>query len=96
MIPRLLSQKQALQVLVDTLGLDGTQLKALMLGNVTATNLNDYGRFDKLKESVDKAKAKAKAKAYLEQKLGQSLIPPKVNIELNTLLREFILQRSTV
>jgi type I restriction enzyme R subunit len=60
------------------------------LKNAAATNLNDYGRFDKLKESVDKAKA------YLEQKLGQSLIPPKVNIELNTLLREFILQRSTV
>ena len=85
-------EDQALQVLVDALGLDGNQLKALMLGNVTATNLNDYGRFDKLKESVDKAKAKA----YLEQKLGQSLIPPKVNIELNNLLREFILQGSTV
>lgn len=85
-------EDQALQVLVDALGLDGKQLKALMLGNVTATNLNDYGRFDKLKESVDKTKAKT----YLEQKLGQSLIPPKVNIELNTLLREFILQDSAV
>ncbi len=48
-------EDQALQVLVDALGLDGNQLKALMLGNVTATNLNDNRRFDKLKESVGKA-----------------------------------------
>ncbi|MGJ0580675.1 hypothetical protein ACR71G_22210 [Xenorhabdus bovienii] len=38
---------------------------------------------------------KAKAKAYLEDKLDTKLTPPKVNIELNKLLREFILQGAT-
>lgn len=52
-------EDQALEVLVDALGVDGDQLKALMLRNVTATNLNDYGGFDKPKASVDNAKARS-------------------------------------
>jgi type I restriction enzyme R subunit len=85
-------EDQALQEIVNVLGLDGKQLKVLMTGNITAANLNDYGRFDALKASVDKVKAKA----YLEGKLGKVLPPPKVNIELNKLLREYILQECTV
>ena len=82
-------EDQALQEMIDALGLDGKQLKVLMTGNVIAANLNDYGRFDALKASVDKIKAKA----YLEGKLDKILPPPKVNIELNKLLREFILKK---
>lgn len=50
-----------------------------------------------LQEMIDALKAtvdKSKAKNYLEDKLGQSLSRPKVNIELNKLLREFILQNN--
>lgn len=83
-------EEQALQEMIDALGLDGTLLKKLMTGQITAANLNDYGRFDALKATVDKSKAKN----YLEDKLGHSLSLPKVNIELNKLLREFILQNS--
>ena len=82
-------EDQALMEMVNALGLDGKLLKLLKTGNVTAANLNDFGRFDALKVSVDKLKAKA----YLEDKLGKTLPPPKVNIELNKLLREFILQK---
>uniref|UniRef100_UPI003B969C34 type I restriction endonuclease subunit R n=1 Tax=Photobacterium leiognathi TaxID=553611 RepID=UPI003B969C34 len=81
-------ENQALQFIIDALGLDGKLLKSLKTGHVTAANLNNFGRFDALKNSVDKTKAKA----YLEGKLGKTLPPPKVNIELNKLLREFILQ----
>lgn len=81
-------EDKALQVVVDALGLDANKLKALAKGNVSAANLNDYGRFDELKATVDKTKAKA----FLEDKLGLKLTPPKVNIELNKFLREFILQ----
>ncbi|MCG7487872.1 HsdR family type I site-specific deoxyribonuclease [Vibrio sp. Of14-4] len=83
-------EEQALQEMIDALGLDRTLLKKLMTGQITAANLNDYGRFDALKATVDKSKAKN----YLEDKLGHSLSLPKVNIELNKLLREFILQNS--
>lgn len=82
-------EDQALQAIVDALGLDSSLLKLLKTGNITAANLNDFGRFDALKASVDKLKAKS----YLEDKLGKVLPPPKVNIELNKLLREFILQK---
>ena len=40
------------------LGLDETKLKNMMNSGVTESNLNEYGRFDDLKNSVDKSKAK--------------------------------------
>lgn len=45
------------------------------------------GRFDELKKSVDKSKAKAFFEAYEQVKL----IPPKVNMKTDRLLRKFIL-----
>ncbi len=69
------------------LGLDEEALKNLMGLKVTETNLNEFGRFDELKNSVDKAKAKA----YFE-KLEKAEIPQfKVNIKVDGLLRRFIL-----
>ena len=53
---------------------------------LTKTNINEFGRLDELKKSVDKAKAKV----YLEKKEGVKLIPPKVNQKVDSLLREFI------
>nr|WP_267135169.1 hypothetical protein [Vibrio sp. L3-7] len=82
-------ENEALLIIVDALGLDEQLLKSLKTGQVTAANLNNFGRFDTLKASVDKAKAKA----YLEAKLDKTLPPPKVNIELDKLLREFVLQK---
>ncbi len=55
--------------------------------NVTESNINDYGRFDDLKNSVDKEKAKA----YLEEIEGCKLPIPRVNIKVHNLLKEFIL-----
>ena len=45
-----------------------------MMGlGLTKTNINEFGRLDELKKSVDKTKAKA----YFEKKEGVKLIPPK-------------------
>lgn len=81
-------EDQALQEMVNGLGLDGALLKKLMTGSVTSATLNSFGYFDALKESVDKDKAKI----YLEQKLEKTLPPPMVKVQLTKLLREFILQ----
>jgi type I restriction enzyme R subunit len=51
-------------------------------------NINEYGRYDNLKNSVDKAKAKA----YLQQRLETTLTPPRVLIEFDKLLRKFLLE----
>lgn len=49
-------------------------------------NLNEFGRYDELKKTVDKAKAKE----YFEQTEGVKISPPKVNIKVDNLLRDFI------
>ncbi|MDF1755873.1 MAG: HsdR family type I site-specific deoxyribonuclease [Verrucomicrobiales bacterium] len=74
--------------LVEALGVDKAKLKALMETKVTEANLNEYGRFDELKATIDKQKAKA----YLEATSGEKLSPPKVNIRAATLLRKFVLE----
>ena len=55
---------------------------------LTETNINEFGRLDELKNTIDKSKAKA----YFENKEGIKLNPPKVNIRVDKLVREFILK----
>ena len=55
--------------------------------NATEATLNEYGRFDELKATVDKQKAKA----YFEELTDEKLSPAKVNIRAATLLRRFLL-----
>lgn len=69
------------------LGLDEVKLRNMMGLKLTEININEYGRFDELKKSVDKEKAKE----YFERIEGSTLIPPKVNMKVDKLLREFIL-----
>ncbi len=67
-------------------GLDKTILENMMNTGIIKSNINEYGRFDNLKKSVDKEKAKA----YFE-KLEGTIVPPfKVNIKIHKLLQEFI------
>lgn len=69
------------------LGLDEMLLRNIMALKLNINNINEFGRFDELKKTVDKAKAKQ----YFETLEGTSIIPPKVNIKVDNLLREFIL-----
>lgn len=68
-------------------GLDKDLLKNMMQLNLTEANIDEFGRFDKLKQSVDKAAAKA----FLEKIDGKAIIPPKVNMKVDKILRKFIL-----
>ena len=71
----------------ETFGIDEEKLRTMMGMNLTESNINEFGRFDEVKKTADKAKAKA----YFEEKEGIKLNPPKVNIRLDKLLRNFIL-----
>ena len=53
---------------------------------VTESTINEFGRFQKLMASVDRAKAKA----YFEQRDGGKLSGPKVIVCTDKLLRDFI------
>lgn len=69
------------------LGVDEAKLRNIMSLHLDSANINEFGRYDDLKQTVDKAKAKE----YFEKIEGTKIIPPKVNIKVDNLLREFIL-----
>lgn len=69
------------------MGLDENMLRRMMSLHITEENINEYGRYDALKKTVDSAKAKA----YFEEKEGHSIIPPMVHPKVDKLLRNFIL-----
>ena len=52
------AENSQIMKLVELFGLDNEKLKEMINLNVTESNINDYGRFDDLKNSVDKTKAK--------------------------------------
>ena len=81
------AQNRNVMDLVRALGVNVGKLNALMAAKATEANLNEYGRFDDLKATIDKQQARA----YLESTTGETLSPAKVNIKAASLLREFIL-----
>ncbi|WP_313498347.1 type I restriction endonuclease subunit R [Pseudoxanthomonas mexicana] len=74
--------------IVDCLGVDATKLTALMNTHVTDANLNEFGRFDDLRGTINQQKAKA----YFEGEEGQPLPMFKVNIKASNLLKNFLLR----
>ena len=74
--------------LAGVLGLEEHLLRYLIELHVTEENINEYGRFDQLKQTVDKAKAKR----YFEFLEGTMLPMPKVNIKVDKLVRDFIIK----
>jgi type I restriction enzyme R subunit len=69
-------------------GLDEIKLRNMMESGLNETNINQYGRFDELKNTIDKAKAKT----YFEE-LEKTTIPPfKVNIKAHNLIQKFIIE----
>lgn len=71
----------------SALGLDESKLRNIISLQLNSTNINEFGRYDDLKKTVNKAKAKE----YFEKIEGTKIIPPKVNVKVDNLLREFIL-----
>lgn len=74
--------------IVEFLGVDRCLLCEIMARDVTEDNLNEFGRFDALKESIDKVRARAS----FESAFGLKLSPFKANIKAADLLRRFVLE----
>ena len=81
------ARNEKVEGIVRVLGIDVERLNTLVDASTTEANLNEYGRFDELKETIDKQKAKE----YFEKSTGEKLSPAKVNIKAASLLRRFIL-----
>lgn len=73
---------------VEALGINSELLTSMTALDLTEANINEFGRFDNLKDSVDKSRAKA----FFEQKEGKSLPLFKVNTHAAALLKRFILE----
>ena len=69
------------------LGINEDLLRNIMSLKLNENNLNEFGRYDELKKTVDKAVAKN----YFEKIEGTKIIPPKVNVKVDKLLRDFII-----
>ncbi|MCP4049341.1 MAG: hypothetical protein GY730_01355 [bacterium] len=68
-------------------GLDEAKLRSFINTTITESNINEYGRFDELKRTVDKAKAKI----YFEKPEGKAIPAFKINIRVHNLLQKFII-----
>jgi type I restriction enzyme R subunit len=68
---------------------DKKKLRNLIVTNVTETRINEFGRFDDLKASVDQAKAKE----YFEKLEQLNLSPFQINMRVHALLKKFILYK---
>ncbi len=80
------SKNSEVEKLVQLLGVDETKLQEMLKTSVTDKNINDYCRFDALKNSVDKAKAKA----YFEELENKKISVFEVNKKVSKLLKNFI------
>lgn len=69
------------------IGVDEAALRAFMQQKVTDANINEFGRFDRLKAAVDRTAARA----YLEAVSGAPIKPFQLNMKLEQALRRFIL-----
>lgn len=81
------AKNEQIHRIATVLGLDEKKLREIMGLRVTEVNINEFGRFDNLKATVDKQKARD----YFERVEGMKLIPPKVNMKVDKLLRDFVI-----
>ena len=58
-----------------------------MNSGITEANINEYGRFDSLKSTVDTSKAKV----YFEKLEGETIPAFKIKIKIHNLLHTFII-----
>ncbi|MDI3245007.1 type I restriction endonuclease subunit R, EcoR124 family [Pseudoalteromonas agarivorans] len=81
-------ENRKINELVDDLGVDKSLLIELMSSVINEKNINQFGRFDNLKATVDINKAKA----YFESEEGRTIPPFKLRIKVDKHLQGFILE----
>jgi type I restriction enzyme R subunit len=74
--------------IVATLGVDAVKLAALLDAHVTEASINEFGRFDDLRATVNTALAKA----YFERIEGNSVPLYKVKIRADKILKDFVIR----
>lgn len=81
------AKNDQIRVFASNIGANEESLREFMKLNITELNINEYGRFDKLKSTVDRAQAKQ----YFEKVEGKTIPPHKINMKIHNILMKFIL-----
>ncbi|WP_180041969.1 type I restriction endonuclease subunit R [Acinetobacter sp. YH16039] len=84
------AQEDEIHDIATSFGLDESKLRQLINAHVNESNIDEFGRFGQLLNSVDKAKAKQ----YFEQEEGKAMQPFKANVKVAAFLKGFILKKS--
>ena len=71
----------------ETFGLNEEKLRVMISYGLDESNIDEFGRYSKLINSVDKTKSKK----YFEEKENKCLIQPRINQEMDKLLRKFVI-----
>ena len=81
------AKNSQISAITHLLGLDGDKLLSIMNKGITEANINEYGRFDELKSSVDVEMAIA----YFEKHDGETVSTFRVRMKVDKLLQAFII-----
>ena len=84
------AKEDEIHAILTSFGLDETKLRQLINAHLNESNIDEFGRFGQLLNSVDKVKAKQ----YFEQEEGKPIPPFKVNVKVAAFLKEFVLKNS--
>lgn len=81
------AENARIDAVVADFGLDKGLLLELLKDKVTERNINIFGRFDALKETVDMTKVKV----FFEEKEGASISPFQLKMKVDRFLQDFIM-----
>lgn len=81
------AENDVIKNIVNCLGVDENKLRGLTKTYIDGANINEYGRFDDLKNTVNMEKATK----YFNEKEKREVSPFEVNIKVDELLRKFII-----
>ena len=82
------SQANRIRHVAEVFGLDEAKLREMMNLKLTEANINEFGRLDALKGTVNAMKACT----FFEARQGSSISPFKVNLNVDAFLRKFLLE----
>ena len=87
---KLSQQDREIDQLVQAIGVNADLLRTLLAAHVDESNINEYGRFDDVVNSVDFGAAAA----YFQQQADKKLSPFKVRTAIDKLLRQYVLHHN--
>ncbi|CAI3677569.1 type I restriction enzyme, R subunit [Clostridium neonatale] len=85
------AKNDELSAFAARIGIPENALRSFMSLNVDANNIDEFGRFEKLKQTIDIETAQK----YFEEQEGKPIPRRKIHPKIDKLLRDFILSKET-